>query len=91
MKIHATSMQSLTLLKLRFKNEELKKHPLLLAKTKDGNNSYKLKNEIRQILYLIDQNNKKNKKNSVQQFNLIIVKMEKQPLLQTMLQTIHLK
>ena len=41
--------------------------------------------------YLIDQNNKKNKKNSVQQFNLIIVKMEKQPLLQTMLQTIHLK
>ena len=29
--------------------------PLLLAQVKAGNNSYKLKNEIRQVLYLLYQ------------------------------------
>ena len=32
--------------------------PMLLAQIKSGNNSYKLKNEIRQILYLLYQHNK---------------------------------
>ena len=41
-------------LKILSPNELLTKLPILLA----GNNSYKLKNEIRQILYLLYQNNK---------------------------------
>ena len=32
--------------------------PILLAHIKTGNNSYKLKNEIRQILYLLHQHSK---------------------------------
>ena len=32
--------------------------PVLLAQIKAGNNSYKLKNEIRQMLYLLYQHNK---------------------------------
>ena len=35
---------------------------MLLAEMKTGNNSYKLKNEIRQILYLLYQHNKITKK-----------------------------
>ena len=35
--------------------------PILLAQIKDGTNSYKLKNEMRQILYLLYQRNKINK------------------------------
>ena len=35
---------------------------ILLAQIKAGNNSYKLKNEIRQILYLLYQHNKTTKK-----------------------------
>ena len=35
---------------------------ILLAQIKVGNNSYKLKNEIRQILYLLYQHNKTTKK-----------------------------
>ena len=34
------------------------KLPLFLAQIKGGNNSYKLKSEIRQILYLLYQHNK---------------------------------
>ena len=33
-------------------NNLLTRFPILLAQIKAGNNSYKLKNEIRQILYL---------------------------------------
>ena len=36
--------------------------PILLVQIKSGNNSYKLKNEIRQILYLLYQHNKITKK-----------------------------
>ena len=36
--------------------------PILLAQIKDGNNQYKLQNEIRQILYLLHQHNKITKK-----------------------------
>ena len=38
------------------------KLPILLAQTKAGNNSYKSKNEIRQILYLLYQHSKITKK-----------------------------
>ena len=40
----------------------LTKLPILLAQIKAGNNSYKLENEIRQILYLLYQHNKITKK-----------------------------
>ena len=36
-------------------NKLLTRLPILLAQIKSGNNSYKLKNEIRQILYLLYQ------------------------------------
>ena len=39
-------------------------HPIFLAEIKDGNNSYKLKNEIRQIVYRLYQDNKITKKGS---------------------------
>ena len=39
-------------------NKKLTRLPILLAEIKAGNNSYKLKNEIRQILYLLYQHNK---------------------------------
>ena len=45
-------LQKLTPLKL------LTRIPILLAQIKAGNNSYKLKNETRQILYLLYQHNK---------------------------------
>ena len=43
-------------------NNLLNKFPILLAQIKAGNSSYKLKNEIRQILYLLYQHNKITKK-----------------------------
>ena len=43
-------------------NKLLTRLPVLLAQIKAGNNSYKLKNEIRQILYLLYQHNKITKK-----------------------------
>ena len=49
-------LQKLTLIKL------LTKIPILLAQIKAGNNSYNLKNETRQILYLLYQHNKISKK-----------------------------
>ena len=49
-------------LKIFISNKLLTRLPILLAQIKAGNNSYKLKNEIRQILYLFDQHNKINKK-----------------------------
>ena len=45
-------------LKILIPNKLLTKLPISLAQTKAGNNSYKLKNEIRQILYLLYQHNK---------------------------------
>ena len=45
-------------LKVLTPNKPLTKLPILLAQTKAGNNSNKLKNEIRQILYLLYQDNK---------------------------------
>ena len=43
-------------------NKPLTRLPILLAQIKVGNNLYKLKNEIRQILYLLYQHNKITKK-----------------------------
>ena len=45
-------------LKILTSNKLLTRLPILLAQIKAGNNSYKLKNEIRQILYLLYQHNK---------------------------------
>ena len=49
-------------LKILTSNKSLTRLPILLAQIKAGNNSYKLKNEIRQILYLLYQHNKITKK-----------------------------
>ena len=49
-------------LKILTPNKLLTRLPILLAQIKAGNNSYKLKNEIRQILYLLYQHNKITKK-----------------------------
>ena len=38
-------------------NKLLTRLPVLLAQMKSGNNSYKLRNEIRQMLYLLGQHN----------------------------------
>ena len=43
-------------------NKLLTRLQILLSQIKAGNNSYKLKNEIRQILYLLYQYNKMTKK-----------------------------
>ena len=45
-------------LKISTPNKLLTRLPILLAQIKAGNNSYKSKNEIRQILYLLYQHNK---------------------------------
>ena len=45
-------------LKILTPNKLLTRFPILLAQLKAGNNSYKLKNEITQILYLLYQHNK---------------------------------
>ena len=49
-------------LKFLTPNKLLTRYPILLPQIKAGNNSYKLKNEIRQILYLLYQDNKITKK-----------------------------
>ena len=49
-------------LKILTINKLLTRLTILLAQIKARNNSYKLKNEIRQILYLLYQHNKINKK-----------------------------
>ena len=49
-------------LKILTPNKLLARLPILLAQIKAGNNSYKLKNEIRQILYLFYQHNEIKKK-----------------------------
>ena len=45
-------------LKILTHNKLLTRHPRLLAEMKAGNNSNKLKNEIRQKLHLFHQDNK---------------------------------
>ena len=45
-------------LKILTPNKLLTRLPILLAQIKAGNNSYKLKNEIRKILYFLCQHNK---------------------------------
>ena len=49
-------------LKIFTPNKLFTRLPMLLAEIKVGNNWYKLKNEVRQILYLLYQNNKTTKK-----------------------------
>ena len=49
-------------LKILTPNKLLDRLPILLAQIKAGNNSYKLRNEIRQILHLLYQHNKITKK-----------------------------
>ena len=49
-------------LKISIPNELLTWLPILLSQIKAGNNSNKLKNEIRQILYLLYQHNNITKK-----------------------------
>ena len=49
-------------LKILTPNKLLTRLPKILAQIKAGNNSYKLKDEIRQILYILYQHNKINKK-----------------------------
>ena len=49
-------------LKVLTPNRLLTRLPLFLVQIKAGNNSDKLKNEIRQILYLLHQHNKITKK-----------------------------
>ena len=48
--------------KLLNPNKSLARLPIWLAQIKAGNNSYKLKNKIRQILYLLYHHNKITKK-----------------------------
>ena len=55
-------------------NKLLPRLPILFAYIKVGNNSYKAKNKIRQILYLFHQHNKIGKK-TLQQFNQVIITM----------------
>ena len=45
-------------LKILTPNKLLTRLPILLVQIKAGNNLYKLKKEIRQILYLLHQHNK---------------------------------
>ena len=49
-------------LKILTPNKLLTRLPILLAQIIAGNNSYKIKNEIRQMLYLLYQHNKITKK-----------------------------
>ena len=50
------------IMKILTPNKLLTRSPVLLAQMKAENNSYKLKNEIRQIVYLLYQHNKFTKK-----------------------------
>ena len=49
-------------LKILTPNKLLTRLPILLAQIEVGNNSYKLKNEVRQILYFLYRHNKITKK-----------------------------
>ena len=45
-------------LRILIPNKLLTRLPILLAQKKAGNNSYKIKNQIRRTLYILHQNNK---------------------------------
>ena len=62
-------------LKILISNKLLTRLSILLTQIKAGNNSNKLKNEIRKILHLLFQHNKITKI-SLQQFNQVIIIME---------------
>ena len=49
-------------LKILTPNKLITRLPILLVQINDGNNSYKLKNEITQTLYLLHQHNEITKK-----------------------------
>ena len=49
-------------LKILTPNKSLTRLPVLLAQIKVGNNSYKLKDEIKQLLYVLHQHDKITKK-----------------------------
>ena len=57
-------------LKILIPSKQLTRLPVLLAQIKAGNNSYKLKCKIRQILYLLHQH-----KITKKQFNTVIIIM----------------
>ena len=63
-------------LKILTPNKLLTTLSILLAQIKAGNNSFKLKNEIRQILYLLYQHNKITKKVYNLIKSLVIIIME---------------
>ena len=68
-------------------NKLLTRLPILLAQMKAGNNSYKLKNEIRQILYFLYQHNKITKKSL--QFNQVIIITKEKMIVIRDLKTFH--
>ena len=57
-------------LKMLTPNKLLTRLPILLAQIKAGNNSYRLKNEIRQILYLLCEHNKSLKEFTTIYYNI---------------------
>ena len=57
-------------LKMLTPNKLLTRLPILLAQIKAGNNSYRLKNEIRQILYLLSEHNKSLKEFTTIYYNI---------------------
>ena len=66
-------------LKILTPNKLLTRLPILLAQIKAENNSYDLKNEIRQILYLLYQRN--NHQKNLKQLNKAIIMMEENMIL----------
>ena len=66
-------------LKILTPNKLLTRLPILLAQIKAENNSYELKNEIRQILYLLYQRN--NHQKNLKQLNKAIIMMEENMIL----------
>ena len=65
-----------TELKILTPNKLLTRLPILLAQIKAWNNSYKSKNEIRQILYLLYQITKKVYNNLIKLFNRSVTVLE---------------
>ena len=65
-----------TELKILTPNKLLTRLPILLAQIKAWNNSYKSKNEIRQILYLLYQISKKVYNNLIKLFNRNVTVLE---------------
>ena len=62
LKLKADEEEVVTGLKIVTPNKLLTRHPILFAQINAGNNSAKLKNKIRQILYLLYKHKKSLKK-----------------------------